>query len=192
MLEQSWIHLLFSQCLLLCRCCLRSWLRDFGTGTSENSSGYLYCHSGQEGKIPLMFTQQYCLDLLPTSVVLKLISGSAPTQPWIWTPGSFHAVTLPLPQSRALLRVSDILVSTEIRKKKKRKSSIPLLPMPFFYVFLFLLFDASSGLTRLAADIKMQREGEQLACVRVESNFKGMERKQCREDLTAVWGNSAN
>lgn len=62
----------------------------------------------------------------------------------------------------------------------------------FFYVFLFLLFDASSGLTRLAADIKMQREGEQLACVRAESNFKGMERKQCREDFTAVWGNSVN
>lgn len=64
--------------------------------------------------------------------------------------------------------------------------------VPFFYVFLFLLFDASSGLTRLAADIKMQTEGEQLACVRAESNFKGMERKQCREDFTVVWGNSVN
>lgn len=138
MLEQSWIHLLFSQCLLLCRCCLRSWLRNFGTGTSENSSGYLYCHSGQEGKIPLMFTQQYCLDLLPTSVVLKLISGSAPTQHWIWTPGSFHAVTLPLPQSRALLRVSDILVSTEIRKKKKKENPAFLFsPCLFFTSFFF-------------------------------------------------------
>lgn len=99
---------------------------------------------------------------------------------------------LPLPQSRALLRVSDVLVSKEIRKKKKKEIQHSSSPHAFFYVFLFLLFDASSGLTRLAADIKMQREGEQLVCVRAESNFKGMERKQCREDLTAVWGNSAN
>lgn len=74
------MHILFSQCSLLCRCCLRSWLHDFRTGTSENTSGYLRCHSGQEGKIPLVFTQQYCLDLLPTSVVLKLICRSASTQ----------------------------------------------------------------------------------------------------------------
>lgn len=94
LLEQSWIRLLFSQCLLLCRCCLRSWLHDFGTGTSENTSGYLHYHSGQEGKIPLVFTQQYCLDLLPTSVVLKLICRSASTQHWIRTSGLFHAVTL--------------------------------------------------------------------------------------------------
>lgn len=177
MLEQSSIYLLFSQCLLLCRCCLQSWLRDFGTGTSENSSGYLYCHSGQEGKIPLVFTQQYCLDLLPTSVVLKLISGSAPTQHWIWTSGSFHAVTFATSSVQGSFK-SLRHFGEQGNQKKKRKSSIPLLPMYLFYVFLFLLFDASSGLTRLAADIKMQREGEQLACVRAESNFKGMERKQ--------------
>lgn len=45
--------------------------------------------------------------------------------------------------------------------------------MYLFYVFLFLLFDASSGLTRLAADIKMQREGEQLACVQQNPTSKG-------------------
>lgn len=94
LLEQKWVCLLFSRCSLLCRCCLLSWLHDFGTGTSENTSGCFHCHSGQEGTIPFVFTQQNCLDLLPTSVVLKLIYGSASTQHWIWTPGLFHAVTL--------------------------------------------------------------------------------------------------
>lgn len=56
--------------------------------------------------------------------------------------------------------------------------------MYLFYVFLLLLFDANSGLTGLAAGIEMGREGKQLACVRAESNFEGMERKG--------WGNSAN
>lgn len=154
----------------------------------------IYAHSGQEGRIPLAFTQQYCRDLycrdlLPTSVVLKLICGSASTPYWIWTSGLFHAVMVGAPSvwgSFKSFRRFD-----EGWNYRKWKCSIPLRPTYLLYVFLFLLFDANSGLTRLAAGIKMGREGKQLACVRAESNFKGMERKGCREDL-AEWGNSAN
>lgn len=74
---------------------------------------------------------------------------------------------------------------------KKRKWSIPLRPTCLFYVFFFL-FGAGLGLTNLAVGLQMGREGEQLAWVRAESNFKGIERKLCREDLPAVWGSSAN
>lgn len=136
MLEQSWIHLLFSQCLLLCRCCLQSWLRDFGTGTSENSSGYLYCHSGQEGKIPLVFTQQYCLDLLPTSVVLKLISGSAPTQHWIWTSGSFHAVTFAASSVQGSFK-SFRHFGEQGNQKKNENPAFLFSPCIFFMSFFF-------------------------------------------------------
>lgn len=136
MLEQSWIHLLSSQCLLLCRCCLQSWLHDFGTGTSENTSGYLYRHSGQEGKIPLVFTQQYCLDSLPTSVVLKLINGSAPAQHWIRTSGSFHAVTFAASSVQGSSKSLILLVSKEIRKKNENPAFL-FSPCTFFMSFFF-------------------------------------------------------
>lgn len=97
---------------------------------------------------------------------------------------------LAAPSTQGSFKVLRLAVSNEIRKKK-RKWSIPLRPTCLFYVFFFL-FGAGLGLTNLAVGLQMGREGEHLAWVRAESNFKGNERKLCREDLLAVWGSSAN
>lgn len=97
---------------------------------------------------------------------------------------------LAAPSTQGSFKVLRLAVSNEIRKKK-RKWSIPLRPTCLFYVFFFL-FGAGLGLTNLAVGLQMGREGEHLAWVRAESNFKGIERKLCREDLSAVWGSSAN
>lgn len=133
-LEQSWTHLLFSQCSLSCRCCLWSWLRDFGTGTSENTSGYLHHHQDTGGS-------SSCVHSAVLPRLLAYLSGSQTAicrYAFIqhWTSGTFHAVTLTAPSAQSSFKVLRLAGSNENRKKVEHPSP----PSPPIYLFSVLFF----------------------------------------------------